>query len=541
MNVTIQSPLGRIVGVLVAAGMLVTACSGGSATPAPSRAPSAATTVAPSVALTSAPSASATSATTQAATASPTEASASPTEVASASPSESPSASASTSPSASASSSASPSGSGSASASPSGSAGSPTYEACATAATTPITLADWDQEVREGIGPSIDQLETEFMAANPGVKIERTSKSFEDLKATLLQALQDPSGPDIAQVNQGRPDMGKAVQGGLLLPLTPYLTKYGWDTRWGQGVHARNSFTEDGKTFGQGNVYGVSVTGEIVGIYYNKEKFSKLALSEPKSWDEFMTQLQTIKDAGETPIAFGDQGGGGSIQVYGSILETMLDRKSLDDFIFGNPGAKFDTPEAMKAAETLLSLADKGYFTDGYAGIKIDDAAVAFGGGDGVYFWGGSWYGAGLTEKGGENFGFMRTPPQTAGGSALSIGGVGLPWAISKNSKNPECAAALLDYLTGDHAMELVAAKGVLPSHAAPNAAGPGDLFNSLAAAFADANGKDEVGHYLDWAFAGGYDTINAELAKLLAKQSEPSAFVKAVEKEYQDFLSSLK
>lgn len=518
MNVIIQSPFRRVAGVLVAAGMLVTACSGGGATPSPTRAPTAAPTVAPTVA----PTASPTAALTAAATASPTAAAtASPTEAPTASPTEAPSASAS--------------------ASPSASAGSAAYEACASAATTPIALSDWDQEVREGIGPAIDQLEAEFMAANPGVTITRTVKSFDDLKATLLQALQDPAGPDIAQVNQGRPDMGTAVQGGLLLPLTPYLTKYGWDTRWGQGVHARDSFTQDGKTFGQGNVYGISVTGEVVGIYYNKAKFATLGLTEPKSWDEFVTQLQTIKDAGETPIEFGDQGGGGSIQVYASILETMLGRKSLDDFIFGNAGAKFDTPEAATAAETVLSLADKGYFTDGYAGIKIDDAAVAFGGGDGVYFWGGSWYGAGLTEKGGENFGFMRTPPQVAGGPRLTVGGVGLPWSISKNSKNPDCAAALLDYITGDHAMELVAAKGVLPSHEVATAVGPGDLFNALSAAFGDANGKDEVGHYVDWAFAGGYDTFNAELAKLLAKQEQPAAFVKAIDTAYQTFLTSLK
>ena len=278
MNNHIQAPVRRTLVLLVAAGLLATACSGGAGTASPTRAPS----VAPTVAATgtpTAPSSGTPTASSVAPTASPSSApSATATDAPSASPTEAPSTSASVSPPA--------------------SPASATYEACASAATAPITLTEWDQEVREGIGPSIDQLEAEFMAANPGVTITRTSKSFDDLKATLLQALQDPSGPDIAQVNQGRPDMGTAVQGGLLVPLTPYLTKYGWDQRWGQGVHARNSFSEDGKTFGQGNVYGVSVTGEVVGLYYNKEKYTALSLSEPKSWDEFMTQLQSIKDAG---------------------------------------------------------------------------------------------------------------------------------------------------------------------------------------------------------------------------------------------------
>jgi len=78
------------------------------------------------------------------------------------------------------------------------------------------------------------------------------------LKATVELAFADPNGPDVAQVNQGRPDMGAAVGAGLLLPLTDYASKYGWDQRWGAGVLARNSFSDDGKTFGTGTPCGVS-------------------------------------------------------------------------------------------------------------------------------------------------------------------------------------------------------------------------------------------------------------------------------------------
>ncbi len=111
----------------------------------------------------------------------------------------------------------------------------------------------------------------------------------------------------------------------------------------------------------------------------------------------------------------------------------------------------------------------------------------------------------------GEIFGFIRVPPQTAGGSALSVGGVGLPWAIRKTSPNTDCAAAYLDYLTSDHAMVLVAGNGVLTSHAAPGAVGTSALYNDMAAAFNDANAKDQVGHYIDWSFPTAYDVITAE------------------------------
>ncbi len=89
--------------------------------------------------------------------------------------------------------------------------------------------------------------------------------------------------------------------------------------------------------------------------------------------------------------------------------------------------------------------------------------------------------------------------------------------------------------------MELVAGLGVLPGHAAPNASGSGALFNEMAASFADANAKDEVGHYLDWAFPTGWDTFKANLARLLARQITPEVFVQNIDKEYQAFLGTLK
>ena len=415
------------------------------------------------------------------------------------------------------------------------------YEACASAATTPITLKVWDQEVREGIGDAIEQLNGEFTAANPGVTINRQQQSFEDLKKTVKLALADPNGPDVAQVNQGRPDMGAAVGAGLLLPLTDYAAKYGWTERWSPGVLARNSFSDDGKTFGTGTLYGVSVTGEIVGLFYDKNLATKYGLTEPPAtFADLVQQLDTVKAGGDVPITFGALDDAG-IQMYASILETLVTPQWLDDFIYGRNNVSFNTPETIQAAKTLVDFVDKGYLTKGYEGIKGDDAAKLFAAGEGAYFWQGSWYGPTLTGAAGENFGFIRTPPQAAGGSALSIGGVGLPWSIRKTSANPDCAAAYLDWITSDHAMALVAGLGVLPGHAAEGATGTSALFNEMAAAFADANSKNEVGHYIDWAFPTGFDTFLDNLALLYAKKVTPEQFVANIDKEYQAFLATLK
>ena len=44
------------------------------------------------------------------------------------------------------------------------------------------------------------------------------------------------------------------------------------------------------------------------GIWYSKDLFEKAGITEtPKTWDEFKTVVQKLKDAGITPIAVGSR------------------------------------------------------------------------------------------------------------------------------------------------------------------------------------------------------------------------------------------
>ncbi len=57
-----------------------------------------------------------------------------------------------------------------------------------------VTLTVWDQEVRGGQKKQIEQLNKEFQAKYPNVKIERVAKSFEDLIKTVKLAVSGPEG-----------------------------------------------------------------------------------------------------------------------------------------------------------------------------------------------------------------------------------------------------------------------------------------------------------------------------------------------------------
>jgi len=124
-----------------------------------------------------------------------------------------------------------------------------------------VTLTVWDQNVRGGQNKEIEELNKQFMAKYPNVKIERTAKSFEDLLKTVKLAVSGPDAPDVVQANQGRPVMGTLVKGGLLRPLDPYAQAFDWDSRYSELLLDLNKFSSDGVEFGSGNLYGVSQMG----------------------------------------------------------------------------------------------------------------------------------------------------------------------------------------------------------------------------------------------------------------------------------------
>src|SRR4051794_6112171 len=134
-----------------------------------------------------------------------------------------------------------------------------------------VTLKVWDQQVRGGQNAEVEELNKQFMAKYPNVKIERTKKSFEDLQKTLKLAVSRTDAPDVVQANQGYGQMGAMVKAKLLRPITDYAKVYGWNDRYSQALLDLNSFSPDGKQFGSGDLYGLSQNGEIVGVFYNKE------------------------------------------------------------------------------------------------------------------------------------------------------------------------------------------------------------------------------------------------------------------------------
>lgn len=402
-----------------------------------------------------------------------------------------------------------------------------------------VTLTVWDQEIRGGQKAQITELNKEFQAKYPNIKLDRVSRSTDDLNTTLKLALSGNTPPDVFQANNGRPQMGSFVKAGQLVPLDRYADAYGWKDRYPESVRQYSSYSPDGKTFGQGSLYGLPQVGEVVGIYYNAKKLAAAGVQPPKTWAEFETALATVKAKGEVPMMFGNLDKWPAIHVFGTVQGRTTPADAVTQLAFGRKGASWTTPENTKAAQTLVDWVDKGYFEPGFNGEGYDPAWQAFSKGKGAFLIAGTWLQADLQKAMGGDVGFMLPPGQSADAKPVATGGTGLPFSVTSKSAHPDAAAAYINFITDAHAMQVLAKTGNLPvADTAAQQVG-GGLQKDVFTAFGTVVKGDGLLPYLDYATPTMYDTLGAGLQDLLAKKATPQQFVARVQKDYSDFAST--
>ena len=402
-----------------------------------------------------------------------------------------------------------------------------------------VNLIVWDQEVRGGQAAQMSQLNKEFQAKYPNITIKRVSRSFDDLKTTLRLALSGNQPPDVVEANNGRSDMGAFVKAGQLRPLDAYAKAYGWNARYPESVRQYSSYSPDGKTFGQGSLYGLPQVGEVVGIYYNAKKLAAAGVQPPKTWAEFETALATVKAKGEVPMMFGNLDKWPAIHVFGTVQGRTTPADAVTQLAFGRKGASWTTPENTKAAQTLVDWVDKGYFEPGFNGQGYDPAWQAFSKGKGAFLIAGTWLQADLQKAMGADVGFMLPPGQSADAAPVATGGTGLPFSVTSKSAHPDAAAAYINFITDAHAMQVLTKTGNLPVADTAAQQVDGGLQKDVFTAFGTVVKGDGLLPYLDYATPTMYDTLGAGLQDLLAKKATPQQFVGRVQKDYSDFAST--
>jgi raffinose/stachyose/melibiose transport system substrate-binding protein len=400
-------------------------------------------------------------------------------------------------------------------------------------------LVFWDSNNSGGLQEIVETLAEEFEAQKQGVTVEHQGFETAQLDDQLQRAVQSGEGPDISQINNGENSMGPMVRAGLILPMDDYAEQYGWNDLLSPGLIARNRYTEDGETIGQGVLWGVSSTAEIVGFYYNKQIFADNGVEIPETFADLEAAMQTFTDAGVTPLVFGNLDPWPAIHLFGEIHGTMTTREYLDGLIYRQGDQSWDTDEIKQAAAKLQEWKQNGYLLQGFEGISPDDAVSLFAAGQGAMLMQGSWDAPNLAPQMQENVGFFLMPPREAGGTVLHVGGVGIPYGITQNAEDPNLAAEFINFLVSERALELMVEQTALPGQTVPAEMITRDtLAGDLYTAWNAANEADAIGHYMDWATPTFYNTLSAELQRLLGDQTTPEAFAQALQADYAGFLA---
>ncbi|AYA75619.1 sugar ABC transporter substrate-binding protein [Bacillus sp. Y1] len=297
--------------------------------------------------------------------------------------------------------------------------------------------------------PYFEEVVKEFESQNPDIKIKMEAIADEPIKDKLRVILGGSEVPDIMFSWSGE-FARKFVRADAALDLTPYLEE---DAAWKDSFipASLQPFSSDGKN------YGIPLRFNGKFFVYNKEIFDKHGLQAPKTWDEFLNVLDTLKEEGETPLMLGNESPWAAIHYLTGLNQKMVDQEvRMNDY---NPrSGEFTDSGYVKAMELLAELNEKGYFMENVNSSSHDMVKQMFFAGKGAIFY------VELEEfqdvenalKG--NWGFFPMPAIADGdGSQNYITGAPDGFIVSSKSKHPKEAVEFLKFLTSkENSLKLV-------------------------------------------------------------------------------------
>jgi raffinose/stachyose/melibiose transport system substrate-binding protein len=330
----------------------------------------------------------------------------------------------------------------------------------------PVTIEWWHIQNTDPMMTVWQTFADEFMAANPNVTIDITVMENEAFKAALQTNLQAGDVPDLFQ-SWGGGGLREQVDAGLVQDITDASSGFTGNLTEG----AVGLYQVDGVQ------YGIPFNLGMVGFWYNKDLFTQAGIdAPPATWEEFLEDVQALKDAGITPIAVG-AGDKWPAHFYYSYLMIREGGEAAMNQVAGD--LNFNVPPFVEAGNQLQRLIDMEPFQPGFLAAKWDapdgesgtigtgQAAISLMGqwGPGAYA---NQSGIGVPEDPiadrlpGE-FGWFPFPGVEGGAGAATDGfGGGDGFAVGKDA--PAEAVQFLEYITSlDQAIRVGENGTILP------------------------------------------------------------------------------
>jgi len=292
----------------------------------------------------------------------------------------------------------------------------------------PVKLTFWSWRTEDKL--AYDRMIRVFQTRNPGIKVEFIPFRQVEYNTILSSGLTAGKGPDIIHL-RAYGNLETFAAPGYLAPLdfdkVPELRRFSLQTI--AGARSR----KDGK------IYGVPFATQTLVIYYNKKIFAQHNLSIPRSWDEFLSLLKTLKDKGVTPIANGGKEGWTLEILSGVIAPNFYNGTTFYEAVTRGQ-TNFRDPTYTGALAKMLEL--RPYMPQGFMGVDYATMQQLFLNEQAAMFIGGSWeIGFFKAQNKNLDFGVFAAPPARAGDipwvSSFADGNYGI------NAKTSQMEAAL--------------------------------------------------------------------------------------------------
>jgi raffinose/stachyose/melibiose transport system substrate-binding protein len=397
-----------------------------------------------------------------------------------------------------------------------------------------LTQWNWETEADDPGGHALVPVAiNEFEKQYPKWKVTNREMTLEEQTDSLPLSLNGSSAPDVTETNEGFGSMGRLVTDKLLLNLADYNKLYGWSKKVGTVPLQYNSFSADGKFFGQGNVYGVPWSAAPLGVFYNKTLLKKAGATIPTNWNQFFADLPLLKKAGITPMAYsgGQPTAYQPVHTFYMLADAFTPAATSINFVFHkgkNPS--INVPGYVKAATTFQSWAKDGYLQPGYAGLSDTQALNYFTSGKAGFFIEGEWYISSVQSGLHDQAGFWEPPTIT--------GGPGEGYSIPSKSSSPDAAAAFINILLGPKIQKANLKEGevpvVPPSQSVLKTFPP--MIQAATNGWTAAVKHDQLVPFLDYATPNYLNQEMAAVQELLGGGLAPKSMISQLQSDYEQY-----
>ncbi|MCV2395011.1 extracellular solute-binding protein [Actinotalea sp. M2MS4P-6] len=385
-----------------------------------------------------------------------------------------------------------------------------------------VTLTWWHNSNTDPGMQYYQDVADAFTADHPNVTIEVEAMQHEDMVTQLEAAFQSGNAPDV-YMERGGGELRDHVEAGLTMDISD--TAADTITTLGGSVAG---WQVDGKT------YALPFSVGVVGFWYNTKIWSDNGLEPPATWDEFYTDIDTLKANGIAPLSVGAADGWPAAHYYYYFALRECSQQTLTD---GLASYDFSDDCFLRAADDLKAFVDSEPFNDGYLATVAQAGATSASGllvnGQVSAEMQGHWEPGvmqGLNDGTPmENLGWFPFPAIDGGEGdpGAAIGG-GDAWACSADAP-PECVDFITYLLSDDVQTGFAELDMGLPTNPAATGAVSDPTLASLLA-FRDA--APYVQLYFDTALGTNVgNAMNAAIVNVFAGQAAPDTIITESEK----------